>query len=79
MSGIPTKNMYKSKFNGCKSTQSLRSVLGGSTICSNDCYEYFWVGKSTQPLRSVLGGSTICSNDCYEYFWVGVSQLCTVR
>ena len=43
MSGIPAKNMYKSKFTGCKSIQPLMSVLGGSTFYSNDCSESFWV------------------------------------
>ena len=38
------KNIYKSKFTGCKSIQPLWSVVGGSTFCSNDCYESFWVG-----------------------------------
>ena len=41
---IPAKNMYKSKFTGCKSIQPLRSVLAGSTFCSNDCCESFGVG-----------------------------------
>ena len=45
MSAIPVKkNMYKSKFTGCKSIQPLRSVLGGNIFCSNDCYECLWVG-----------------------------------
>ena len=44
MSGIIAKNMYKSKFSGCKSIHPLRLVLGGSNFCSNDCYESFWVG-----------------------------------
>ena len=43
MSGIPSNNMYKSEFTGCKSIQPMRSVLGGITFCSNDCYECFWV------------------------------------
>ena len=43
MSGIPAKNMYKSKFTGCKSILPFSLVLGGRTFCSNDCYEYFWV------------------------------------
>ena len=45
MSGIAAENVYKSQFTGCKSIQPLRSVLGGSTFCSNDCYESFW-GRS---------------------------------
>ena len=41
---IPAKNMYKSKFTGCKSIQPLSSVLCGSIFYSNGCYEASWVG-----------------------------------
>ena len=51
MSGIPAKN--KSKFIGCKSIQPLRSVLGGSTFYSNDCYECF-LGRSLAAFHSEM-------------------------
>ena len=53
MSGIPVKNKFKSKFTGCKCIQPLRSVLGGSTFCSNDCCECFG-GKSPPALDSEM-------------------------
>ena len=53
MSGLPAKNMYKSKFTGCKSIQPLRSVLGGSIFCSNDCYESFG-GRSLPALYNEM-------------------------
>ena len=46
MSGIPVKkNMYKSKFTGCKSILPLRGqYLVVEPFYGNDCYEYLWVG-----------------------------------
>ena len=43
ISGTPATNV-QIKMHWCKSSQPLRFVLGGSTFCSNDCYESFWVG-----------------------------------
>ena len=51
MSGIPAKNMYKSKFTGCKSIQPPRSVFGRITFCSNYCYKSLW-GRSLLVLHS---------------------------
>ena len=66
MSGIPVKNMNRSKFTGCKTIHPLRShqiVLGAinsseylvnlSTFCSNDWYECFW-GRSLPALHSEM-------------------------
>ena len=53
MSGIPAQNKYKSKFTGCKSIQPLRSVLGGSTFCSNDCYESLGRSLIALPTKMV--------------------------
>ena len=58
MPGITSKNMYKSKFTGCKSIQPLRSVLGGITFAAITATSFFGVGlyqlkPTPYPLHTV--------------------------